>query len=267
MTHLRNTKFIISCPARSGSTMLLHLLRSNPAVLCHGEVFGGQRLGHVAGAYAVRRRKEEGVDEALHALARDDAKRFLYDIVFDAQGKAVCGFKFKTDEAFSEKCRHIQDMIRADTDIKVLQLRRRNILAQFISHQVVLKQTGVTLVMKEEDRPRVAPFQVDVREAVDYFEDVMAREARVATEYPEHRRLLVDYEDLVQEGHPVREAIQHFLGVPVGTLSTGTKKILKGNESLLENVGAVVEALRERGFGARAGDDPAPPALAAAQGT
>ena len=58
MIHLRNTKFIISCPARSGSTMLLHLLRSNPASLCHGEVFGGERLGHVSGRYAVRRREE-----------------------------------------------------------------------------------------------------------------------------------------------------------------------------------------------------------------
>lgn len=252
MTHLRNTKFIISCPARSGSTMLLHMLRSNPAILCHGEVFGGERLGHVAGRYAVRRREEAGYDEALHALARDDAKRFLYDIVFDSQGKRVTGFKFKTDEAFSESCGHIQAMVRADTDIKVLQLRRRNILAQFISHQVVLKQTGVTLVMDEKDRPRVQPFSVDVREALDYFEDVLAREERVATEYPDHRRLLVDYEDLVQDGHPVRDAIQTFLGVPVGPLSTGTKKILKRNETLLENVDEVVEAMRAHGLGIRA---------------
>lgn len=252
MIHLRNTKFIISCPARSGSTMLLHLLRSNPAILCHGEVFGGERLGHVSGRYAVRRREEEGFEQALHALSRSDPKRFLYDIVFDPQGKKTCGFKFKTDESFSEGCSHIQEMIRADTDIKVLQLRRRNVLAQFISHQVVLKQTGVTLVMKEEDRPRVEPFRVDVEEALDYFRDVLGREARVAEEYPDHRRLLVDYEDLVQDGHPVREAIQRFLGVPVGALSTGTKKILKRNETLLENIDEVVGAIQAQGLGERA---------------
>jgi hypothetical protein len=234
--------------------MLLHLLRSNPAVLCHGEVFGGERLGHLAGTYAVRRKEDSEFDERLHALFASDPKRFLYDLVFDSQGRKVCGFKFKTDEAFAEQCDEIQQMICADTDIKVIQLRRRNILDQYISHQVVLKQTGVTMVTREEDRPVVEVFRVDAGEAVAYFRDVLDREARVAVAYPQHRRMLVDYEDLVVDEHPVREALQRFLGIPVVSLSTKTRKILDSNTRFVENLDEVVEALRSNDLSDRAGD-------------
>lgn len=253
MTPLRNNKFIISCPARSGSTMLLHLLRSNRAVLCHGEVFGGERLGHLAGSYAVRRKGDAAFDDRLHALFEADPKRFLYDIVFDGQGRSVSGFKFKTDEAFGEQCRDIQEMISADSDIKVVQLRRRNLLDQYISHQVVLKQTGVTLVMSGQERPSVEPFLVDVRDAVLYFIDVLEREAKVATAYAHHRRLTVDYEDLAQDGHPVREALQKFLGVPVQPLTTTTRKIIERNAGLVRNLDEVHHVLAVMGFGDRAG--------------
>ena len=249
--YLRDNKFIISCPARSGSTMLLHLLRSNPQVMCHCEVFGRDGLGHIAGEYAARRREDPEVGARLEAYREAYPARFLYDIVFDAQGRSVVGFKFKTDEAFDPRFADIQAIVREDADISIVQLRRRNILDQFISHQVVLNQTGVTLIGDEADRPEVQPFDVDVREAVAYVLDVLQREEDVARVYEGHRRILVDYEDVVDPGHPVRGAVQDFLGIERRELSTPTRKILARNDALVGNVEDARNALRLMGLGDR----------------
>jgi LPS sulfotransferase NodH len=249
--YLRDNKFVISCPARSGSTMLLHLLRSNPQVMCHGEVFGRDGLGHIAGDYAARRREDPAATGQLSAYRERSPAAFLYDIVFDAQGRRVVGFKFKTDEAFDERFADIQEIIRGDADIKIVQLRRRNVVDQFISHQVVLHQTGVTWIGDGDERPEVQPFDVDVREAVAYVLDVIQREEAVGRVYAGHRRILVDYEDVVDPAHPVRGELQAFLGIDPQALSTPTRKILKRNDALVRNVEDVRGALRLMGLGDR----------------
>ena len=249
--YLRDNKFIISCPARSGSTMLLHLLRSNPQVMCHGEVFGLDGLGHIAGDYAAKRRDDPDVTARLEAYRAAAPASFLYDIVFDAQGRGVVGFKFKTDEAFDPRFADIQDVVRNDSDIKILQLHRRNILDQYISHQVVLNQTGVTWIGDESERPEVQPFEVDVRQAVSYVLDVLQREEDVARVYEGHRRILVDYEDVVDPAHPVRGELQDFLGIERRELTTPTRKILERNEALVGNVEDARNALRLMGLGDR----------------
>ncbi len=249
--YLRENKFLISCPARSGSTMLLHLLRSNPQVMCHGEVFGRDGLGHIAGEYAAKRRDDDEVGARLQEYRERDPAAFLYDIVFDPQGRRVVGFKFKTDEAFDPQFADIQEIVRRDRDIRIVQLRRRNVLHQYISHEVVLHQTGVTWIGNEADRPEVEPFEVDVRHAVAYILDVLQREEDVARVYPEHRRFMVDYEDVVDPSHPVLEELQLFLGVDPVALSTPTRKILGSNDSLVRNVDDVRQALRLMGLEGR----------------
>jgi len=50
MGSYRDNIYMITCPARSGSTMLVHLLRSHPDIISHDEVFasagilGGRRV-------------------------------------------------------------------------------------------------------------------------------------------------------------------------------------------------------------------------------
>ena len=50
------TRFIISCPARSGSTMLNVLLASHADILCHGEALvGDETVGFLGGEFAEKR--------------------------------------------------------------------------------------------------------------------------------------------------------------------------------------------------------------------
>lgn len=256
MSHLRDSKFIISCAARSGSTMLVHLLRSHPEVVCHGEVFEPSRIGQLDGNYALRRRLDPANEGRLMAYRSIRPDAFLYDVVFDTQGHRAVGFKFKSDEAFDPAYRDIADLIYRDTDIKILHLRRRNILDQYVSHQVVLQQSGVTLVAHDSAQTEPRPFVIDVKDLAEYALDVIHRERRAAAVYAAHRQGVVDYEALVDSDPATRNRMQTFLGLNCMPLSTPTRKIIKRNADLVENLEEVMAAMASKALAHRCIADP-----------
>ena len=170
--HVRDSKFIISCAARTGSTYLVHLLRSNPQILCHGEVIDLTNVGALIGAYGKKRREIEGYEAALNEELRQQPQRFIYSAIYDSQGYQVSGFKYKTDESLSSKYNVYTDIIVKDKDIKVIHLKRRSLLDQYISHQVVLHQTGVTLLY-DDDKPEIKPLQCDIDHIHQYFNKIV----------------------------------------------------------------------------------------------
>ena len=228
--------------------MLVHLLRSNPHVLCHGEVFGATAVGQVCGVYAARRKADRKYDALFWKYRTQRLEAFLYDVVFDTQNRRVAGFKFKTDEAFAPEYKDVFDLIHRDTDIKIIHLRRRNLLDQYVSHQVVLNQTGVMLVTDGDALPQVSPFAIDVSHLLAYVSDVLGRERLARELYANHRQAVVNYEDMIQENHPVRDRLQVFLGLHPVPLATRTRKIIERNSDLVLNMDEVVEALTRHGF-------------------
>ena len=89
-------RFMIACAARTGSTMLVRTLRSHPALLMHGEVWGEHMVG-LDGPLARECEADPAAFEALqHARFEHPAacmRRFL-----DAHGAQAVGFKLKFDE-------------------------------------------------------------------------------------------------------------------------------------------------------------------------
>ena len=53
----RDNGFMITCPARSGSSMLVHLLRSHPEICAHDEVFSPDKVRGLSGKYLQRSRE------------------------------------------------------------------------------------------------------------------------------------------------------------------------------------------------------------------
>lgn len=250
-THLRHDKFIISCAARTGSTMLERLLRSHPDILCHGEVMQPGGVGPMYGPMAVLREATDEAGEVLYRYARERPTAFLYDIVFDPRGSLAVGFKFKTDEAFDARfpnINRVQEVIGADADIKVIRLRRRDILAQYISHAVVLRQTGRTYITSTDDRPTAEPFKADPGEVARYCLDVTFREKRADKAYRNHRQLRVDYEELTSGDDAIHARLVEFLGVAPAPLTTTTKRVLPDSRELLINADEVITELELVGF-------------------
>lgn len=222
---LKDSNFIISCAARTGSTMLVHMLRSNPEIICHGEVFNYGSIGGLAGAYNSLRESPEH-DKALLSLYRSDPAAFLYKVVFDNQEKKIAGFKIKTDEIFRRPYKRLRELLRNDTDIKVLHLYRSDLIAQFVSLKVVHDQTGVTLIHNDEDRPTVKSFNADVREFKAFVKNVFRREQKSLDLYRAHRSFVISYEEAVRADTACLQNMQDFLGVSPRALETTTVKIL-----------------------------------------
>lgn len=248
MAYLRDTKFIISSAARTGSTFFLTLLRSHPDIMVHGEALTiTDRPGMVWGTYHPKR-TDPDYDAALGREMRAHPERFIQGILFDSQDRKIAGFKFKTEEAFDPAYKAYSDVIFGDTDIKVIHLNRRNILEQYISHMVVLNQTKVFLIHDERDRPEIKPFEADVAHAVAYCRDVVDREKRSYEVYSRHRSIAVEYENLIAEDSDHRAAALDFLGAPRRPLTTGTKKIIRNSQALVTNIDRVLAGLRDAGF-------------------
>lgn len=119
--------FIIVCPARSGSTMLRKLLNKHPQICCHGEVFGQNRvLG-----YSQHTGIKLTPDEALK-IREQDYVGFVEQYVFQGPRQA-CGFKLLYPQLFSFQFVPVLNKFLGNTELRVVHLWRRNLLARYIS--------------------------------------------------------------------------------------------------------------------------------------
>lgn len=241
--HFRNDKFMISCPARSGSSMLCSLIHSHPQAICHHEVFAIEGRPTVMGIYARKRRDVHGFEQRLRTYRDERPEAFLYDIVFNPQGRRCVGFKFKTDEALQPAYRAILDLIVNDSDIKIIHLVRRNVLDQYISHRVV-EQTGKTFVREGSHRPEPKPIRIDTDHLVAYVRDVRERQQSAFNVYRQHRAFVIYYEDIIAPGSGALADLQAFLELDHRQLSTTMTKIIRNSNDLVSNPGEVQAVLK-----------------------
>ncbi len=251
--YIRDNIFLISCAARTGSTYLVHLLRSHPDLFCHGEVFGGDKVGGLLGKYGSKAIENGEVIDKLTEIRDSAPELFLYKYVLDTQGYKSIGFKYKTDEAMLKRYSGITKIISEDKDLKVIFLLRKNILAQYISHQIVLKQTGITLAFNDSEIPNINRITLDLNECVSYIRDVIARQKKAEEIYNGHRSLYLFYEDIIENSSNVNIAhtdLQLFLGVSVTKLSSPTKKIVRERlDNIVTNYDEICAGLKKYGLG------------------
>lgn len=239
---------MLTCAARTGSTMLVRLLRCHPALLVHGEVWG-DRMASLAGP--IGRRCQE--DPALHAeLERERFTRpekALYKCFFYAPGKKGVGFKLKYDELAQPRWHEVRGLIERDLDIRMIFLHRENLLERYVSHQVVMKQTGVTNVKSGEAVPAVKPFRVDVGDCLADLAETRRRSEEFRRAFAAHRSHHVVYEDLVRAPQAECDKVFAFLGVDAAPVEVGTEKIVRRPlAELILNYEEVARAVREHGF-------------------
>ena len=137
-------RFVIVSGARTGSHMLAAALNSSPNILCFREVLN-DTLDFIQ--YGV-----EGYDDFSEedmALRSDDPLRFLDERIFCQHPKEIraVGFKFHYGHVYCFP--GIVERMAADTDLRVLHLRRRNMLQALVSLKFAEK-TGIWL---QEEQP------------------------------------------------------------------------------------------------------------------
>jgi LPS sulfotransferase NodH len=225
MGSYRDNIYMITCPARSGSTMLVHLLRSHPDICSHDEVFSPGKVGGMAGTYLVKRREEPDFGDRLSTERDRDPIKFLYKIVLDVQGKKTVGFKLKHDELVRPEYKMLRDEIVNDRDFRIIHLRRENLLRRYLSYYIANHVTQVTLAVHGQTLPQVRPVVLDACECQKDFETILKREAEFRELFAQHRSFSLSYEEMVAQDPEKMIALQNFLGVLPRELTTTTQKL------------------------------------------
>jgi LPS sulfotransferase NodH len=161
----------------------------------------------------------------LPALYKADPVGFLEQRVFrrwPRRYRAV-GFKLFYYHARSAPQSSVWEYLRDRRDIRVLHLKRRNRLAQFVSLTLAFK-TDVWSVCSST-RPlgeSGESLEVNAEECRRHFAWVTGMEADCASFFEAHRVLDIYYEDLTRDSNEEMAAVQEFLGLDPETLPART---------------------------------------------
>jgi len=225
MGSYRDNIYMITCPARTGSTMLVHLLRSHPDICSHDEVFSTGTLGGITGTYLIKRREEPDFAERMAAVRDRDPIKFLYKIVLDLQGKKAVCFKLKHDEMVRPEYKVLRDEIVSDQDFRIIHLRRENLLRRYLSHYIANHVTRVTWAIHGQNVPELQPVVLKPHKCQKDFEMILDREREFAELFAQHPGFQISYEEMITPGSEKLQSLLDFMGVPRRELTTTTQKL------------------------------------------
>ena len=218
-------RFMIACAARTGSTMLVRTLRSHPGVVMHGEVWGDAMVG-LDGPLALECEADPAAFAALEASRfahpDDSMRRFL-----QPHGAQAVGFKLKFDELVRPQWSGIRQLVEADQGLCIVFLHRRDLLRRYLSHQVVLRQTGITNVPVGGALPDIAPFAVDVDDCLRDIAETRARTLEFEAAFAAHPSMQLAYEDLAADPQAACDRVFDFLGIESAPVRVATERIVR----------------------------------------
>ena len=243
-TQARHPRFMIACAARTGSTMLVRTLRSHPHLIVHGEVWGDRMVG-VDGPLARDCDADPMLRDALEALRFRQPARALDRFLEPNDAQAV-GFKLKYDELVRPQWQEIRRLVEADDGLAIVFLHRRDLLRRHLSHQVVLRQTGITVVAAGDVPPSVEAFEVDIDDLLRDIAETRRRTREFEAAFAAHPSLHIAYEDLAADPQAQCDRVFAFLGVASAPIRVATERIVRTPpETLVLNYEDVQAVLRE----------------------
>jgi LPS sulfotransferase NodH len=216
---------MITCAARTGSTMLVYLLRSHPDICSHGEIFSPGKIGGLSGTYLSKRHARPEFIDRLSAERDHDPIKFLYKIALDLQGKKAVCFKLKHDELILPEYKTLRDEIVNDRDFRIIHLRRENLLRRYLSHYIANHVTDVTMAIHGQVIPEVPRVELDPHECQKDFETVRSRELEFVELFAQHPSFSISYEEMVAGDVRKIRALLDFMGVSPRELTTKTRRL------------------------------------------
>jgi LPS sulfotransferase NodH len=241
-----SVRFMIACAARTGSTMLVRTLRSHPALLVHGEVWGDRMVG-LDGPLARQCEADPTASAALERTRFGQPEQAMTRFL-DPHGASAVGFKLKFDELVRPEWQAVRDLVEADEDLRIVFLHRRDLLRRYLSHQVVLRQTGVTNVPVGGVLPEVAPFEVDIDDCLRDIAETRRRTREFTIGFAAHPSMQVAYEDLAADPQAQCDRVFGFLGIGSAPVRVATERIVRTPpESLVRNYRELQVALAAAG--------------------
>jgi hypothetical protein len=212
-------RFLVTCPARTGSWMLISFLLSHPDICTHGEVLAP------VGSLDFYGRLNPALDNMLRPIRDRDPVGFLRDFVWQAGHRQAVGFKAKYEELLLPQYSSVLDHIQHETDIRILHLWRENLLERFLSQYLAVNVYGVYYLLQGEDPPPQKAVRLSPEECEQDFVRTEHRRAKFRARLVGHRILELTYEELVGSPPPTLARVQEFLDVDQRALEARTVRL------------------------------------------
>ena len=142
-------RFLIASRSRCGSHMLRTALDSHPDACCHSELYHPKFIGEAtAESYLQRLFQQQSPHVGLLVLPWTTTRTALGP----------------TDPGFAAARRRLLEIVRPD---RVVILRRRNLLARYLSHEIALQQRRYHIL--DGGAPPIAqpPLKIDPQDLID----------------------------------------------------------------------------------------------------
>ena len=215
--HSPASRFIILGRSRTGSNLLRGLLNDHSRVTVFEEVFKNENLIHWG---------LPGYDQSKNILEKfqNDPCSFLEKVIFGDHPVRVSavGFKLFYYHAQAGKLQPIWTYLQEHQDIKVLHIKRQNILRTHLSKKrAELTDRWINLSGETQEAKPVA---LDYEECLADFEQTRAWETGFTQFFGRHPQMEVVYERLAVDHRGVMSEVFEFLGVPPEPVAPQTYK-------------------------------------------
>ncbi|MEA5578907.1 sulfotransferase [Anabaena sp. UHCC 0451] len=217
-------KFIVLGQARSGSNFLRGLLDSHSQVITYGELFVNPDF------IGWHRPKYDRYlqTKSLILLMRKDPKKFLEQKVFRKYASQVSavGFKIFYDQAREDSRKAVWDFLQSQKDIKVIHLKRKNMLRTFLSLKKALttKEWIIIAPKVTNYKPQDVKISLTYEECLQYFNRMQDYMSEHDIFFAQHQKIDVFYEELsINTEYEIRR-IQDFLELDYKPLKSYTLK-------------------------------------------
>jgi hypothetical protein len=264
-------RFIILSGPRVGSNMLASALNSSPHIVCFRELFNAFSgfIGFHVDGY-------DNLSAEDRELRNRDFAEFLDRRIFYAHPEGTRAVGFKMPYPHFRFFSGLEEWLVGDGGLRVLHLKRRNLLRMLVSLQIAkatrgwadeqkgtlagkltlanaaraarhpLRAAGRLRALLRPQEPRWksrrAPVVLTAADCREFFAEVQRDSAHYEGIFREHPLLTLYYEDLVEEGSNVFDEAQSFLGVEPGRLAASTRR--QNPEPLRELIGNYDELYR-----------------------
>ncbi|MEN8148710.1 MAG: sulfotransferase [Planctomycetota bacterium] len=222
-------RFVVVTHYRCGSNWFLSLLRSHPRVVAHSELFFPRHIYWGSAAHSL------GADEPyLMRIRERSPTEFLNRAVFRPYARHTLAVGFKL--MYSQVEEELRAALLADDDLRIIHLRRSNILRILISQELA-RRTGAMSSTSEADSrrrlDRAGKVELSVRQCRKQFERIL----RFQDEWRGRAHLEFDYEDLLRDPQGAAGRAFDLLGIPRRPASSPlVRQTSRGLGELVENL-------------------------------
>ena len=206
--HKNYVKYIILARSRTGSNLLRGLLNAHSQIEAYGEVFRNadsidwDHIGYCQSA------------KALDLWQRAPVE-FLETQLFSTYPRkiAAVGFKIFYYHGQEENWSSIWPYLEDQANLKVIHIKRRNILETHLSRKRAEMTAEWVHVAGAQKKQKPHSFLLDYDECLVDFERTITWESEYDSRFASHPRLEVFYEELAKDYETEMVRIFSFLGV------------------------------------------------------